>query len=111
MASLQRCAKICCDNPLLPTSLHHLNMPSACAQIHALQFEWAWQHPQKSLAVREEAAALKKTALNGAKGKARPTLVFCPRQCAYACMPRGKGQSASIYEYSVKLTGSHVLSE
>jgi len=45
-------------------------------QVQALQFEWAWQHPEKSLAVREAIAALKGTVkiagFTGAKGKVMP---------------------------------------
>ena len=96
MASPQRCAKICYDNLLLLPSLHHLNVPSANAQIHALQFEWAWQHPQKSLAVREEAATLKKTALNGAQGKV-PNFRLPPAPVCL-CMPREAEQSAAIHD-------------
>lgn len=37
------------------------------SQVHALQFEWAWQHPLKSLAVREAASGLKP--IRGTSGK------------------------------------------
>ncbi|BDA45873.1 probable structure-specific endonuclease subunit SLX1 at N-terminal half [Coccomyxa sp. Obi] len=44
-------------------------------KVQALQFEWAWQHPEKSLAVRDLVAELKGTrksaGLTGAKGKLR----------------------------------------
>jgi structure-specific endonuclease subunit SLX1 len=40
-------------------------------QVQALQFEWAWQHPDKSRAVREVAAGLKKHQKYGTGGKVR----------------------------------------
>jgi structure-specific endonuclease subunit SLX1 len=38
-------------------------------QVQALQFEWAWQHPEKSKAARPVAAALKKHQKYGPAGK------------------------------------------
>ena len=38
-------------------------------QVQALQFEWAWQHPDKSKALREAYAAIRKADLKGVRGK------------------------------------------
>ena len=43
-------------------------------QVHALQFEWAWQHPLVSKAVRDEVSKLPAAAQRGAQGQ---VLIHC----------------------------------
>lgn len=38
-------------------------------QVQALQFEWAWQHPDKSKAARPIAKQLGRSKMTGVKGK------------------------------------------
>ena len=52
------------------------------AQIQALQFEWAWQHPEKSLAVREAALRLGARGMRGPAGKVSLPL---QDQTGYTC--------------------------
>jgi hypothetical protein len=55
-------------------------------QVQALQFEWAWQHPERSLEVRPIAARLGRTKRYGVAGKvgaaAAATLPPCSRPAA-----------------------------
>lgn len=46
-------------------------------QVQALQFEWAWQHPERSTAARGAVVAMSKAQRMGAKGK-----VWLPLQSA-----------------------------
>lgn len=40
-----------------------------CWQVCALQFEWAWQHPEKSRGLKEVAKKLGLPSLTGVAGK------------------------------------------
>lgn len=42
-------------------------------QVHALQFEWAWQNPARSLKTSHLHSAWKKRKLTGAKAQVRPS--------------------------------------
>ena len=65
-----------CRSQLLPQQLGLARRTSPQAvgptQVQALQFEWAWQHPDKSKALREAYAAIRKVDLKGARGKVHP---------------------------------------
>ncbi len=54
-------------------------MAQCVVQVQALQFEWAWQHPEKSKALRDLVAELKGTrksaGITGAKGKVICTII------------------------------------
>lgn len=49
---------------------------SAYLQVHALQFEWAWQHPDTSLAIRDTYRKLSTKDRRGVQGKVPTALVF-----------------------------------
>lgn len=48
------------------------------SQVSALQFEWAWQHPNKSLAVREAAKGLRSLSGTGGKVMLAYTMLTLP---------------------------------
>ena len=45
-------------------------------QVQALQFEWAWQHPMVSIAVREAASKMSQQAQRGVQGKVRQPVLL-----------------------------------
>ena len=45
-------------------------------QVQALQFEWAWQHPMVSIAVREAASKMSQQAQRGVQGKVRQLVLL-----------------------------------
>ena len=56
-------ARMCPNTAANPDTLH------CPPQVLALQFEWAWQHPDKSLIARDIVQRLTRKKLQGAKGK------------------------------------------
>ncbi|KAK6227980.1 hypothetical protein SCA6_000320 [Theobroma cacao] len=77
--------------------------------VSALQFEWAWQHPQESVAVREAAATFKSLSEVANKIKLAYTMLTLPAGAelehhkrillvAQACQSRWKVQACSMDE-------------
>ncbi|KAF3790333.1 Structure-specific endonuclease subunit [Nymphaea thermarum] len=65
------------------------------SNVAALQFEWAWQHPRESLAVRDAASGLKSLAGIGGKIKLAYTMLT---------LPAWKGANLTVNFFSTKYT-------